>query len=31
MELVDSPQECYSDIGGLKIKINEIREAETSA
>jgi proteasome regulatory subunit len=27
MELVDSPQECYSDIGGLKDQINEIREA----
>jgi len=27
MELVDSPQECYSDIGGLKEQINEIREA----
>ena len=27
MELVDSPQECYSDIGGLKKQINEIREA----
>ncbi|MGA2699266.1 MAG: proteasome-activating nucleotidase [Methanoregula sp.] len=27
MELVDSPQESYSDIGGLKDQINEIREA----
>ena len=27
MELVDSPQESYSDIGGLKEQINEIREA----
>jgi proteasome regulatory subunit len=27
MELVDSPQETYSDIGGLEIQINEIREA----
>jgi len=27
MELVDSPQENYSDIGGLKDQINEIREA----
>jgi proteasome regulatory subunit len=27
MELVDSPQECYSDIGGLNDQINEIREA----
>ena len=27
MELVDSPQENYSDIGGLSDQINEIREA----
>ena len=27
MELVDSPQENYSDIGGLSKQINEIREA----
>ncbi len=27
MELVDSPQETYSDIGGLEVQINEIREA----
>ncbi|HNX17365.1 MAG TPA: proteasome-activating nucleotidase [Methanoregula sp.] len=27
MELVDSPTESYSDIGGLKDQINEIREA----
>jgi len=27
MELVDSPQESYADIGGLKVQINEIREA----
>jgi proteasome regulatory subunit len=27
MELVDSPQENYADIGGLKEQINEIREA----
>ncbi len=27
MELVDSPLESYSDIGGLKEQINEIREA----
>ena len=27
MELVDSPQETYADIGGLEIQINEIKEA----
>jgi len=27
MELVDSPQETYADIGGLDIQINEIKEA----
>ena len=27
MELVDSPQETYADIGGLEAQINEIREA----
>jgi len=27
MELVDSPQETYADIGGLEDQINEIREA----
>ena len=27
MELVDSPQETYADIGGLQDQINEIREA----
>jgi len=27
MELVDSPQETYGDIGGLEDQINEIREA----
>jgi proteasome regulatory subunit len=27
MELVDSPQETYADIGGLEQQINEIREA----
>jgi proteasome regulatory subunit len=27
MELVDSPQETYADIGGLEEQINEIREA----
>jgi len=27
MELVDSPQENYTDIGGLSTQINEIREA----
>ncbi len=27
MELTDSPQETYSDIGGLEHQINEIREA----
>jgi len=27
MELVDSPQETYADIGGLNIQINEIKEA----
>jgi proteasome regulatory subunit len=27
MELVDSPQETYADIGGLEVQINEIKEA----
>jgi len=27
MELVDSPQETYADIGGLEAQINEIKEA----
>jgi proteasome regulatory subunit len=27
MELVDSPQETYADIGGLDVQINEIKEA----
>jgi proteasome regulatory subunit len=27
MELVDSPQETYTDIGGLEAQINEIKEA----
>jgi proteasome regulatory subunit len=27
MELVDSPQETYADIGGLETQINEIKEA----
>jgi len=27
MEVVESPDECYADIGGLDLQINEIREA----